>query len=109
MSLGETVSAVAEGWVVVASDSGVKADSVDDCLCVKPLHLGVGVHLVEVAHPQCKVGIGEQLDRLGFVNPMYSMSTFSLSAPSCKSPAKVCAACVSLGLSGSVPTIILEG
>ena len=48
------------------SDSGVEADTLNDLLRVEPLHLGVGVELVEIADAQREICIGKQLDGLGF-------------------------------------------
>ena len=63
--LRQTVAAVAERWVViVGADAWVETYAVDDCLCVETLHLGVCVELVEVAHAQCQIGIGEEFHRL---------------------------------------------
>ena len=64
--LRQAVAAVAEGGVVVVvADAGVEADALDDGLGVEALHLGVGVQLVEVAHAQRQVGVGEELDGFG--------------------------------------------
>ena len=63
--LGQAVAAVAERRIVVMHpDARVEADALDDGTRVEALDLGVGVELVEVAHPQCQIGVGEQLDRL---------------------------------------------
>ena len=50
--------------VVVAPDPRVEAHPLDDGLRVEALHLRVGVQLVEVAHPQGKIGVREKLHRL---------------------------------------------
>lgn len=65
---GQTVAAVTEaGVVVMATDARIKAHAVDNLAGVEALGFGVGVQLVEVAHTQCQVGVGEQLHgfRLG--------------------------------------------
>ena len=63
---GKAIAAVAEaGIVVVRADAWIKAHAVDYRLGVKALHLGVGVELVEVAHSQGEVGVGEEFHRLG--------------------------------------------
>ena len=67
--LGKTVAAVSErGVVVVGTDARVEADTLDDGARVETLDLGVGVELVEVAHAQGQVGVGEELDGLGFLH-----------------------------------------
>ena len=64
--LGQAVAAVAEaGIIVVAADTRVKADTVDDLLGIETLALGVGVQLIEVRHAQRQIGVGKQLDSLG--------------------------------------------
>ena len=63
--LREAVPAVAEGWVVVeVPDAGVEAHALDYRVGVQALHLRIGVELVEVAHPQSEVRVGEELHRL---------------------------------------------
>ena len=63
---GEAVAAVAEaGVVVVGAYAGVEAYALDDGLRVEAFHLGVGVELVEVAHAQGQVGVGEELNGFG--------------------------------------------
>ena len=67
--LGEAVAAVAEGGVVVVgADARVEADALDDGAGVEALDLGVGVKLVEVAHAQGQVGVGEELHGLGLLH-----------------------------------------
>ena len=64
---GETVAAVAEGRVVVVgADARVQPHSINDGLGVEALNFGVGVQLVEVAHAEGEVGVGEELHRLRF-------------------------------------------
>ena len=64
--LGQAVAAVAKGRVIiVASDTRVHADAVNDLLRVEALGLSVGVELVEVGDTNREVGIGKELDRLG--------------------------------------------
>ena len=66
--LREAVAAVAEGRVVVMStDPRVQADALDDGRRVQALDLGVGVQLVEVAHAEGQVRVGEELHRLSFL------------------------------------------
>ena len=63
--LREAVAAVAERRVVVVrADPRVKADALDDGGRVQALHLGVRVKLVEVAHAEGQVRVGEELHRL---------------------------------------------
>ena len=64
--LGQAVAAVAEGGVVVVrADARVETDALDDGAAVEALDFGVRVELVEVAHAQGEVGVGEELDGLG--------------------------------------------
>ena len=59
--LRQTVATIAEAWVViVCADTWIQAHTLDDCLRVQALHLGIGVQLVEVAHSQCQIRIGEE-------------------------------------------------
>ena len=68
--LGEAVAAVAERRVIVVRPyPRVEAHPVYDGAGVKPLDLGVGVQLVEVAHPEGEVRVGEELDGLGLLQP----------------------------------------
>ena len=60
--LGQAVATVAKGGIVVlAANPGVKTDPLDDGSGVQAPHLCVGVQLVEVGHPQGKVGVGKKL------------------------------------------------
>ena len=66
--LGEAVAAVAERRVVVVrADPRVKAHAPDDGRGVQALDLRIGVKLVEVAHPEREICVGEELDRLGLL------------------------------------------
>ena len=66
--LREAVAAVAERRVVVVrADPRVKADALDDGGRVQALDLGVRVKLVEVAHAEGQVRVGEELHRLSFL------------------------------------------
>ena len=47
-------------------DTRIAAHPFDDCPGIEALHLGIGVQLIEIAHAKGKIGIGEQLDGLGF-------------------------------------------
>ena len=48
----------------MCTDTGIQAYTIDYGLRIQPLHLGVGVQLVEVAHAQGEVGVGEEFHRL---------------------------------------------
>ena len=48
----------------MAADARVQAHAVDDGAGIQPARLGVGVQLVEKAHAQRQIGIGEELDGL---------------------------------------------
>ena len=49
----------------MCANAGVEADALDDMPGIKPLHLGVGVQFIEEGNAEGKIGVGEQLDRLG--------------------------------------------
>ena len=46
----------------MTADARVKTHAVDNILCIKLFHLGIGVELVEIRHTQREISIGEQLD-----------------------------------------------
>ena len=48
----------------MVADTRVEAYALDDGLCVETLHLSVSIKLIEVAHTQCEVSIGEELHSL---------------------------------------------
>ena len=63
--LGQTVAAVAEGWVVVViTDTWIEADPLNDGSSVQSLDLRIGIQLIEVGNAQGQVGIHEQLGSL---------------------------------------------
>ena len=67
--LGEAVATIAEGGVVImGADAGVEAYAGDDGLGVETLDLAIGVELIEIADAQGEVGVGEELDGLGFLH-----------------------------------------
>ena len=67
---GQAVAAVSErGVVVVRSYAGVQSDALDDGLRIQPFYFRIGVQLVEVADPEGKVCVCEELNRLGFLEP----------------------------------------
>ena len=64
---GQAVAAVAErGIVVVVADARIEADALDDLFGIQSVRGSIGVQFVEVGHAHGEVGIGKQLDRLGF-------------------------------------------
>ena len=68
--LGEAVATITEaGVVVVGADSRIQTDAVNDGLGIESFHLGICVQLVEVAHAESQIGVGEELDSLGFFHP----------------------------------------
>ena len=80
--LRQAVAPVSERWVVVVrTDARVQADAVDDGLRVQPLHLRIRVQLVEVAHPQCQIRVGEQLHRLGLLHAHKQSRNIFLDSP----------------------------
>ncbi len=64
--LREAVAAIAETRVVVVrADTRIQANAVDNRLCVKSLHLRVGIQFVEITHAERKIRVREQFHRLG--------------------------------------------
>ena len=51
--------------VVVAADTRIKANTVNDLLGVQTLTFCIGIQFIEVSNTQSQIGICEQLDRLG--------------------------------------------
>ena len=65
--LGQAITSVSErGVVVVGANSWVHTYAVDNHLRVQAFDLGIGVKLVEVADPDCEIGVGEKLDGFRF-------------------------------------------
>ncbi len=65
--LWQAIAAIAEGRIVVmGSDSRIEADAVDDGAGVEILRFGIGIKLIEVGNAQGEIGVGKQLDGLGF-------------------------------------------
>ena len=52
----------------MSADSRIEAYSLDYCLRVESLDLGVGVELVEIADAEGEVGVGEELHGLGLLH-----------------------------------------
>ena len=52
----------------MSADSWVKTYAFDDCLGIESLYLCVCIQLIEVAYSECQIGIGEELNRLGFLH-----------------------------------------
>ena len=50
----------------MGTDTRIKADSIDDLLCVQSLHLCISVQLIEIGYTQCKIGICKQFNCLCF-------------------------------------------
>ena len=67
--LWKAVAAVAERWVIImCADARVEAYALDNGAGVEALYLGIGVELIEVAHPQGQISVGEELHRLGLLH-----------------------------------------
>ena len=49
----------------MATDTRIKADTINNLLGVQPLAFCVGIQLIEVSHAQSQIGVSEQFDRLG--------------------------------------------
>ena len=49
----------------MATDTRIKADTVDNLLGIQSFALRIGVQLIEVSHAQSQIGVSEKLDRLG--------------------------------------------
>ena len=59
--LGEAIAAVAEARIVVMRpDARIEAYAVDDLPSIQPLHLRIGIELVEEAHAKSEICIREQ-------------------------------------------------
>ena len=66
--LGKAVTAVAEGGIVVMrADPRIEAHPVDDLARIHPARHGIAVELVEICDAHGEIGVGEKLDRLGFI------------------------------------------
>lgn len=60
--LGQTVAAIAEGWVVVVvADARIEAHAFDDRRGLQALNLGVGIQFIELADTERQVSVYEQL------------------------------------------------
>ena len=63
--LRQAIAAIAErGIVVERADAGIETDALDDVGRAQALHLGIGVQLIEIAHAEGQVGVGEELHGL---------------------------------------------
>ena len=51
----------------MSTDTWVEAYTRDDCLRVEPLDLSIGIELIEIADTKGEIGVGEELDGLGFL------------------------------------------
>ena len=51
------------------TDTRIKTHAANDSLCVKPLHLGIGVKFVEIAYSQRQICIGKKLNSFSFCQP----------------------------------------
>ena len=52
----------------MGADSWVKTYAIDDCLGIESLYLCVCIQLIKVAYSECQIGIGEELNCLGFLH-----------------------------------------
>ena len=65
--LGQAIASIAKrGIVVEVANARIQAHAADNVGRVKALHFRIGVKFIEVAHAQCKVRVGKELDCLGF-------------------------------------------
>ena len=61
----QTIAAITEGRVIIeTADARIEADPVDDVLARQTFDLRVSVQLVEIAHAQGEIRVGEELHRL---------------------------------------------
>lgn len=66
--LGQAIATITERRIIVMpTDMRAEAHTVDDGLSVKTFHLGICIKFVEITHAQSKIGVGEELDRLGLL------------------------------------------
>ncbi len=71
---GQAIATVTEGGVVVvAADTGIKANPFDNLATVQTMRLGIGIQLVKIGDPHRQIGVGKQLDRsrLGTARQQY--------------------------------------
>ena len=67
--LRQTVTTITEARIVVMrTDARIQTHAVDDSLRIQPLHLNISIQLVEVAHSQSQISIGEELDSLSLLH-----------------------------------------
>ena len=65
--MSDTDSTVAEaGVVIMTANTRIKTNTVDDLLCVQPLHLSIGVQFIEIGHAQCQISICKKFDSFCF-------------------------------------------
>ena len=108
--LRQTITAVAEALViVVAADTRIQADAVDDLLRVQSLHFRIGIQFVKIRHTQGQVCIGKKFHCLCFCKSYNQCVNIFFERPSCSKPAKMCAALTRRPSSISVPTIMRLG
>ncbi len=48
------------------ADTGIKANAVNDILCIQTFHFCIGIQLIKIRDAQCKIGIGKKLDCFRF-------------------------------------------
>lgn len=68
--LRQAVASITERRVVVmVPDPGIQTYPLNDGLRIQPLHLGIGVQLVEEADTQRQIGVGKEFDGFGLGHP----------------------------------------
>ena len=63
----QTVTAISERWIIVVkSDTWIKADAIDNLLCIQTFHLCIGIQFVKVRYSQCQICISKKFYRFCF-------------------------------------------
>ena len=59
--LRQAVAAVAKGRIIVmSSDPGIQADSIDNIAGIQPLHFRVSVQFIKIGNTKCQIGVGKK-------------------------------------------------
>ena len=67
--LRQTVATITERRIIImCTDARIKSYTFNNSLAVQTLHLGISVKLIEIAHTQCQISIGKQLNSLSLLS-----------------------------------------
>ena len=79
---GQAITTITKrGIVVVATDTGIKANPFNNLATIKTVRLGIGIQLVEIGHPHRQIGVGKQLDSLSFRTARQQYRNIRLDGP----------------------------